>query len=311
MTQQPHRDHRDPHPPRRVGVARRASITRAGLTAAIALALGTTSHAAACGPSDIIGIGSVGHLAEDGRLMLELTASAAPIDPLTVTLLVFVDGVLTPTGIPLDLPCDEPVVMATHATHVSHAVHWTLMHRPPVSPLFDGLAPEEVLARYADTLPPGAWPVFVDAPLLRPSDAQPFEGPLPSPVRAVEVGPDLWIEDRVVLLDDEGSVDARRLVRVPVGRPVAFRVHYTPGAAGAGPLLVTCLLDERQLPAFDGAPFRVVAVPMHHLLELDGIVTLPRPGWHRLHCLLLSDEPGREPPTLPRPLDALFLWGDG
>jgi hypothetical protein len=113
-----------------------------------------------------------------------------------------------------------------------------------------------------------------------------------------------------VLLDAERRPREDRLARVPVGASVPFRVQYTPGETGGGRLLVTCLLDERQVEAFDGEPFRVVEVPTHHLLELDGVVTLPRSGWHRLHCLLLSDQPGLDPPTLPRPLDALFLWGD-
>lgn len=301
-----------PRARRRAGTRARGAVRRSIVVAALAaaLAVGPAANARGCGPSDIIGVGSLGHLDDDGALTLELTASASPIDPLTVTLLVFADGVLTSSGGPLDLPCGEPVVVTTPATSLAHALHWTLMHRPAVSPLFDGLDPDDVLARYADGLPPGSWPVFVDAPLLRTAAAIPFTPRLPSPVRAVEVGPGLWLDDRVALLDDHLGVREDRIARVPVGEPVPFRVHYTPGTSGAGQMLVTCLLDEGQMMAFDGAPFRVVEIPTHHLLELDGVVTLARPGWHRLHCLLLSDEPGREPPTLPRPLDALFLWGD-
>jgi len=302
-----------PHALRRVGTGGSHCARRSLVAAAFALtlAIGASANAAGCGPSDIIGIGSRGHLGDDGALTLELTATASPIDPLTVTVLVFVDGVLSAGSGALDLPCDETVVVTTPPSPVVHAVHWTLMHRPAVSPLFEGLEPELVLGRYAAGLPPGAWPVFVDAPVLRTRGGIPFAPATSTPVRAVEVGPDLWVEDRVVLVDDDLNARDDRLARLPVGAPAPFRVHYTPGEHGAGRLLVTCLLDERQVEAFDGEPFRVVEVPTHHLLELDGVVTLPRPGWHRLHCLLLSDEPGSEPPTLPRPLDALFLWGDG
>jgi hypothetical protein len=46
------------------------------------------------------------------------------------------------------------------------------------------------------------------------------------------------------------------------------------------------------------------------LLEVDGTVIVPEPGWHRLHCHLLPEPTGERPITWPRPLLALYLWGE-
>jgi hypothetical protein len=165
----------------------------------------------------------------------------------------------------------------------------------------------EAQARYAERAPPGLYP-WADVELLRPAGAEP--GPRPSTLASRPWADADPIDDRVDGIGPDGVALDARLLPVVVGRPVAFRLRYLAGSLGAGPVIATCLLGERQIDAFDGSPLRHAAVEAGQLLEIDGTVVVPGQGWHRLHCHLLPDPPGERPITWPRPLLGLYLWGE-
>ena len=303
-----------PAPRRRGGVPRAAARPRHALTALLIAALVVLAGGAqaappadGCGRPDRIGLASRAELTAAGALRLALTVTDAPIDPLTVRPLVFVDGRLRFDAGPLRLPCRVELGWTTPPTGVAHAVHWTLFPWPMVPPTLAALTPDEALLRYAGREPPGLYP-WADVELLRPAGAGPAAGT--APVRGRAAPPGALVDDRVEVLAPDGAPLDARLVRAPAGRLLAFRLRFLAGEFGAGSALATCLLDERQLEAFDGRPWRAATVAAGHLLEIDGAVVVPGPGWHRLHCLLLPDAPGERPRTLPRPLLAVYLWGD-
>jgi hypothetical protein len=301
-----------PAPRRREGFPRRLrGPTRAGIVAATLLALGSVGSAeppvADCGHPGAIGLASHARLDDEGALTLALTLTDGPMDPLVVRPLVFADGVLLPAAGPVELPCRSAVAWSTPPTGARHAVHWTVVPWDPLPPALARLTVSEAQARYAERAPPGIYP-WADVELLRPAGAEPGPRPLALSGRSW-AGADP-IDDRVDGIDPGGVAVAARLLPVTVGRPVAFRLRYLAGTLGAGPLTATCLLNERQIDAFAGSPLRHAAVEADQLLEIDGTVVVPGPGWHRLHCHLLPDPPGERPITWPRPLLALYLWGE-
>jgi hypothetical protein len=261
-----------------------------------------------CGRPGLVGLGSHAELSAAGALSLSLTLTDGPIDPLPVRALVFVDGVLRAGGPDLELPCGREIAWSTPPTGALHALHWTLMPWPAVPPALAALAPDEASIRFGDRGPPGLYP-WADVELLRPLGASPAGRSDPVTLRPAPAGE--LSDDRVDVLGTDGAPLAERMVRVAVRQPIGFRLRYLAGELGGGALIATCLLDGRQLDAFAGRPFVAGIAAVGYLLEIDGEVEVPEPGWHRLHCLLLPDVPGERPATWPRPLLSVYLWGDG
>lgn len=285
---------------------------RAVIAMALALALGGGALAEtseACGRPGFIGLASSVTLAPDGGLRLHLTLTDAPIDPLPVLPAVFADGVLLETGGPIALSCGAGEDWEAEAafTLAAHAVHWTLLPWPPVPPALLALGPEEAAARYATRLPPGLGP-WSDVALLRPEGAPPRPRPAMAAARDDGAATAQLVDDAVTWWGDDD--ERARLARAATGTTLRFRLSYLAGRRGAGPVVATCLLDGRQIAAFAGAPTHDAVATAGRLLELVGEVTVPGPGWHRLQCLLLPDDPGERPSTWPRPLQAAYLWGD-
>jgi len=279
---------------------------------ALALALGGAAWAepsAACGRPGFIGLASTATPQPDGSLRLVLTITDAPVDPLPLLPAVFADGVLLETGGPIALACGAAHAWEAEAAfaRATHAVHWTLLPWPPVPPALLALGPEEAAARYATRLPPGLGP-WSDVALLRPEGALPRPRPAMAPARDDRSAPVQLVDDAVTWWGDED--DRARLARAATGATLRFRLSYLAGPRGAGPVVATCLLDGRQIAAFEGAPTHDAVAITDRLLELVGEVTVPGPGWHRLQCLLLPDDPGERPSTWPRPLQAAYLWGE-
>jgi len=278
----------------------------------LGLALGGVTRAEpseACGRPGFIGLASTATLAPGGRLRLHLTLTDAPIDPLPVLPAVFADGVLLETGGPIALSCGAAHDWETEAafTLATRAVHWALLPWPPVPPALLALGPDEAAARYATRLPPGLGP-WSDVALLRPEGALPRPRPVVAAARDDRAGPMELVDDAVTWWGDQD--ERARLARAATGATLRFRLSYLAGPRGAGPVVATCLLDGRQIAAFAGAPTHDAVSIAGRLLELVGEVTVPGPGWHRLQCLLLPDDPGERPSTWPRPLQAAYLWGD-
>jgi hypothetical protein len=297
-----------------------ASQRRGGAALGLALALlavGAPARAAPpappCGPPGVIGLGSRIDWRDGGAVEVGVTLTAAPVGQVAVWPLLFVDGHLRDEARPLALPCGVEVVVGTPPLAARHAVHWTLLPWPPVAPGFAALHPDDVARRAEPRDPPGLFP-WSDVATLRPPGARPAPRAAPAPTptpdaaRADPAGP--LDDDRVLLVGSDGAPFAGRWARAPLGRPLPFRVRYAVGALGAGPALATCLLDERQIPAFDGEVVRAVDLVAGEVWTVDGVATLDRAGWQRLHCLLLPDDPGERPDTWPRPLLGLYLWGD-
>ncbi len=270
-----------------------------------------------CGQPGLIGLARTSELTSAGDLVATLTLTDAAVASLSALPLVFVDGLAVDAGGPLALACGREVAWSVPAEaigRVEHAVHWTVLPWPPVAPAVAALTGDEALARYTDRAPPGLYP-WSDVALLRPAGAAPW----PREGRANEsdgrgrdaaAAPPGLVDDAAewVVGGDAGGL--ARLARAPVGATKRFVLRYLPGERGGGPLVATCLLDDRQVPAFDGLPFVLVEAVAGRLVALDGVVVVPGPGWHRLQCLLLPDDDGERPITWPRPLIAAYLWGD-
>jgi hypothetical protein len=270
-----------------------------------------------CGQPGLIGLASTVELTRAGDLVASLTLTDAAVASLSVLPRVFVDGVVVDAGGPLVLACGREVAWTLPAEAigpVERAIHWTVLPWPPVAPAVAALAADEALARYVDRAPPGLYP-WSDVALLRPPGAAPWpiEGHANEPGArdpAVAVPPSGLVDDAAewLLGGDEGGL--ARLARAPVGATQRFVLRYLPGELGGGPLVATCLLDDRQVAAFGGRPFVRLEAVAGRPVALDGVVVVPGPGWHRLQCLLLPDDDGERPITWPRPLIAAYLWGD-
>ena len=301
--------------------APRWSVTMLAAWRAVVLVVGLIGVAWAspppCGQPGLIGLARTAELTSAGDLVTTLTLTDAAVASLSALPLVFVDGQAVATGGPLVLACGQEVAWSVPGEaigRVEHAVHWTVLPWPPVAPAFAALDADEALGRYADRAPPGLYP-WSDVDLLRPPGATPWpratRAGAPEASRPAPGGPPPGLVDDaaewVVGGDDGGPV---RLARAPVGATQRFVLRYLPGERGGGPLVATCLLDARQVPAFDGRPFVLVEAVAGRLVALDGVVVVPGPGWHRLQCLLLPDDDGERPITWPRPLIAAYLWGD-
>jgi len=278
----------------------------------VAALAGVAGASAPCGQPGLIGLARTVELTSAGDLVASLTLTDAAVPSLSVLPQVFVDGLAVAAGGPLALACGEEVrwsVPAGRIGRVEHAVHWTVLPWPPVAPTVAALDADEALARYGDRSPPGLYP-WSDVVLLRPPGARPW--PRASSATGPEAGgpPTDLVDDAVEWVVGGGERRHARLSRGPVGATQRFVLRYLPGQLGGGPLVATCLLDDRQVPAFDGRPFVLVDAAAGRLVALEGDVVVPGPGWHRLHCLLLSDDPGERPTAWPRPLVAAYLWGD-
>jgi hypothetical protein len=295
------------------GVARRTAVLALAVAGAWATAQGPVDAAPVpCG--DLAGIGFLtdGGLRPDGTLTATWTLIASPIGTLVQRPLVFVDGRLVADLGPVAFPCGQPVALELRDLAPAHAVHWLLHGWPPVPSDLAPLGFEEARAAYAGRFPPGTF-ALADVGFARPTGGRPAAGAL---VRTRPLPPGALVDDRVEVppgaLDPsgvDGAGGADRWVRARVGAELPIRIVYE--APDDAAVLATCLLDGGQVAAFDGAVVRPVHLSAGGLLEVDGRVRVPAPGWHRLHCLLLPDaaEGGADHP--PRPLLALYVWGDG
>ena len=283
----------------------------------VAALAGVAGASPPCGQPGLIGLASTAELTSAGDLVASLTLTDAAVASLSVLPRVFVDGLAVASGGPLALSCGEEVAWSLPAGRlgrVEHAVHWTVLPWPPVAPAVAALDADEALARYADRAPPGLYP-WSDVGLLRPPGARPWP-PAPSAGGPAASGPEAGVppfdlvDDAVEWVVEGDDRRLARLARGPVGATQRFALRYLPGRRGGGPMVATCLLDDRQVPAFDGRPFVLVEAVAGRLVALEGAVVVPGPGWHRLQCLLLPDDPGERPIAWPRPLVAAYLWGD-
>lgn len=285
------------------------------LPLALAACWPSPAMAQACGAVQGLGIATTTRLwAEDDAHVLEMTAElfAAPLAPQRFRPLVLVDGRLAHDLGPQTLPCEAEVAWRTPPLQVRQGVHWFLVRWPEV--------PEELaaldLAQAASAFgaqPPATHP-WGDAELRRPAGAplsvvprRPGEG-----FRWREATLEDRQDDLIAVLDAAGEPLPDRLVALRVGEARTFRVRYL-AFGEAGPdeaLLLVCFAGGRQLEAFGGRPALPVAVRPGRVMEADGQVTVDRPGWHRLHCMLLADGEGEAPASAPRPLRNLYLWAE-
>jgi hypothetical protein len=289
----------------------------AGLAVAVLIAAWSAGQADPVGPGGappvpcgtLAGVGFVADGAlQGGGLRATWTLVAAPISAPELRPLVFVDGRLRVDFGPVPFPCDVPVEVEAPDLGARDAVHWLLHGWPPVPSALRALGFEEARAAYATRLPPGTF-AFADVGFARPAGGRP---------RATEVtaahASAALVDDRVEVVPTALPADGRdgrggadRLVRAPVGAELPVRIVVA--ASDAARVLATCLLDGVQVDAFAGAPTRAARLVPGAVLELDGVVRVPGPGWHRLHCLLLPDDADPDTPAPPRPLSALYLWG--
>ena len=297
-----------PSTPRRRGSALAVAL----LLATWSVAQGDPGSAARAGATPCGTVAGLGFVAEGGLLGDHLraiwTLLVAPVEAAVLRPLVFVDGVLAADLGPVAFPCERPVSVDVPDLGARDAVHWLLHGWPPVPTALDALGFDEARAVYATRLPPGTF-ALADVGFDRPT------GGLPRTIEATTRGDaGALVEDRVEVppaalppdgRDGRGGDD--RLLRAPVGALLPIRIVYA--APGAARVLATCLLNGVQVRAFAGAPTLAARLAPGELLELEGAVRVPGPGWHRLHCLLLPDDPDPATPAPPRPLSALYVWG--
>lgn len=265
----------------------------------------------ACGEEPGFGVVARSTFTEPGRLALSWTLFAAPVPALLARPLVFVDGRLAVDLGPTRLVCDrETRRELTGLDPDASSVHALLHGWPPVPSDLQGMSFDEARRAYADVWPPGTY-AMADVEWWRPSAVP---APEASRVDASPAPPGALIEDRVDAWPEASDRPRRfapagpRLVRAPVGTEVPIRLTYASFEAGL--VLATCLLDGVQVPAFDGEVARRARLVPDGVLEMEGSVRVPAAGWHRLHCLLLPDDPEPTPFVPPRPLAALYVYGD-
>ncbi|MDF1523006.1 MAG: hypothetical protein P1P87_09335 [Trueperaceae bacterium] len=293
--------------------ARRAALVALALAGAWATAQAPADAApVACGDLAGVGLLADGGLRPDGTLAATWTLIAAPTGTLVQRPLVFVDGRLVADLGPVAFPCGQPVALELRDLAPAHAVHWVLHGWPPVPSDLMPLGFDEARAAYAGRFPPGTF-ALADVGFARPAGGLPASG---APVRTRPMPPGALVDDRVEVpaedLDPsgvDGAGGADRWVRAPVGADLPIRIVYE--APDDAAVLATCLLDGEQVAAFDGAVVRPAHLSAGGLLEVDGRVRVAAPGWHRLHCLLLPDAADGGADHPPRPLLALYLWGEG
>ena len=302
------RPSRAPSTPRRRGGALAVAL----LVASWSVAQGDPGAAARAGATPCGAVAGLGFVAEGGlvgdHLRATWTLVVAPVEAPVLRPLVFVDGVLATDFGPVAFPCDRPVSVDAPDLGARDAVHWLLHGWPPVPSALDALDFDEARAAFATRLPPGTF-ALADVGFDRPAG-----GRARTSQATTTDGAGALVEDRVEVPPASLPPDGRdgrggddRLVRAPVGALLPIRIVYA--APGAARVLATCLLNGAQVPAFAGAPTLAARLAPGELLELEGAVRVPGPGWHRLHCLLLPDDPDPATPSPPRPLSALYVWG--
>lgn len=267
-----------------------------------------------CAPYDGFGFSTIAIPRPDGGIDLEWRLLAAPIYPLPLQPALFLDAVAVDAGKPVELDCQEAFTLHVDAARlaaVRHAIHVTVLPHPTIPRSLLAQDPAAALAAYARALPPGIEP-WADVELHAPAGALPW--PLDRRPRD-PTAPVVWptrFPDGSLVPDGVsfGDFASRRIARARVGETIPFDVTFDPSAATAGSVAITCLLDGRQIPAFDGSS--VALRMLHHgeALFLPGRLRVERQGWQRLQCLMLSDEAAIGPYVWPRPLLAAYVWGD-
>ncbi|MBW6457483.1 MAG: hypothetical protein K0A98_16495, partial [Trueperaceae bacterium] len=230
-----------------------------------------------CGQPGLIGLVSAAELTDAGHLVATLTLTDAAVASLSVRPLVFVDGLAVDAGGPLVLACGQQAAWSVPAEvigPVEHAIHWTVLPWPPVAPAVAALDADEALARYADRAPPGLHP-WSDVELLRPSGATPWPRATNGSGPTADGAPADLLDDAAEWLVEGDERRLAHLARAPVGATRRFVLRYLPGDRGGGPLVATCLLDDRQVPAFDGRPFVLVEAEAGRPVAIEGAVVVP------------------------------------
>lgn len=283
------------------------------LVVALAVWSPSTAFAQPCGAVQGLGIATTTRLlAEDGGQVLEMTAElfAAPLAPQRFRPLVLVDGRLANDQGQQLLPCGAELTWRTPPLTVQQGVHWFLVRWPEVPEALSALDFGQAVATFG-AQPPATRP-WGDAELRRPVGASPSPRRVGDGFRWREATPDDQEDDLIVILDAAGEPQPDRLVRLRVGEAANLRVRYL-GFGDDGTdeaMLLVCFAGGRQLDAFDGRPALPVAARPGWVMEADGQVVVDRPGWHRLHCMLLEDAEGEAPAGAPRPLRNLYLWAE-
>lgn len=290
---------------------------RIAVTLAILAAVVTAfAESEPCPPYDGFGFATIALPRPDGGVDLEWRLLAAPIYPLPLQPALFFDGVASDAGGPIELDCQEAFTFRVDAAQVAavrHAIHATVLPHPTIPRALAALDPEVARAAYAQALPPGVEP-WADVEWFAPPGALPWPLDRSEPPRDPDT-PVVWPTRYAdgSLVPDAVSFDGRaveRIARGRIGEEIAFDVTFDPSRSTAGSVAVTCLLDGRQIPAFDGAPYALRLLRHGEALFLPGRVTIAREGWQRLQCLMLSDQAAIGPYVWPRPLLAAYVWGD-
>jgi hypothetical protein len=269
-----------------------------------------------CRPFDGFGFSTIGIPHDDGGLAIEWQLLAAPTYPLPLQPILFLDGIVHEALAPIELDCGETFTLRLDPEQVAalrHVAHVTVIPHPPVPAAFAALTPQEAFLRYAAAFPPDVDP-WADVERYAPDHGLPW--PLDrTPIPADPAHPPIWptrFPDGSLLPDGvsfDGNVN-RRLTRARVGEVIDFEITFDPSPASAGSVAITCLLDDRQIAAFDGALVTLRMLRYGEPLRLPAQLTLDRAGWQRLQCMMLSDEGVFGPYVWPRPLWAGYVWGE-
>ncbi len=266
------------------------------------------------------------------RVRIRATVSNAPVDPLVLEPVAFLDDALAAVGAPLPLPCATPVertldLAAAPAFGVAGRT-LTLIFRPRpwVPATVASLGFEEALARYDGRPPPGATTTPANLVLRWPgSRPQRERVRLERRIRAARA-------DRVaaerparsflfVPGPDGASVSARPAHFLRLGatvRNVRFGVHLDPPRALPGAVAVACFFDaapiaafaspdgDRRLRTWLGRVEPGTALRIDARLDLAG--ARPDPGWHRLGCLAWTNLLGRALDPAPLAIEGTYVF---
>lgn len=234
----------------------------------------------------------------DAEVDFALTHS--PVAEIAFAPLVFADLQLLAAGPPTTVPCGGATTFRYAIPGDPHVLNVFFRSLPEVPAELRDLSYEQARARSLPRLAATARAVMdvnntVLRP-LRPGEAAALERRLQAPPATLSRPAEL--RDNYLYAPPRWR-QPQLLARLgPHETHYRFGVFFQSARRGGQRLTITCLLGDRQLPAFHGAVAWGGELAYRQAVRLEGHAAVDAPGWHRLRCVVLNavlddrDDPG-------------------